>query len=54
MNSSKLDPLGAPVPSTSWPSYTDVLAPYVAKIPGLPSDLKDPLLRQEVYQWLFA
>jgi hypothetical protein len=37
-----------------WPSYVDVLAPYVQHVPGLPSGLQDPLLRQELYQWLYA
>lgn len=45
---------GSPAASAPWPAYTDVLAKYVEKLPGLPSNLEEPLLRQEVYRWLFS
>ena len=43
-----------PSPEKDWPTYTDLLAPFVARLPGLPSDLKDPQLRQEFYKWLYS
>lgn len=37
-----------------WPSFIDDLIPFVEKLPGLPGDFKDPLLRQETLRWLFS
>lgn len=43
----------APVSDESWPSYTEVLAPYVDNAEWLPEEFKtDPQLRQEVNWFL--
>jgi Protein of unknown function (DUF1214) len=41
-------------PQNDWPNYTEVLAPYVARLPGLPSELKDPQLRAEMNAYVYA
>jgi Protein of unknown function (DUF1214) len=36
-----------------WPVYTDVLAPRIAKVPGVPGGLQDEQLKQELYKFVY-